>query len=363
MKCAILGANGFIGTRTVERFHLEETVDVRPVVRTFASLSRASRFHLDWRIADACDEEALAHAFDGCEVVVHSAVVDPRIIPRTIEPTWRAAERAGVQRIVYLSTASVHGQSPRPGTDENSRLSVRQPLAYNNAKVLAERKLLNMHTRGSVELVILRPGIVYGPRSTWISGLAEELLAGRAYLIDEGQGIFNGIYVDNLIHAIRLAITTPHADGHAFLLGDRELVTWADFYRAVADALGVDLGKVARVASPAFKKNWHDSLGNALSSAPVRAILPLIPKKLKDAVKAAVRSLAEPPSSPWTLPGPPAPCVTRMMALLQQCHYKLPYDKARRLLGYEPSFSFAEGMRRSIGWLQFAGYPTGKEYS
>jgi hypothetical protein len=45
------------------------------------------------------------------------------------------------------------------------------------------------------------------------------------------------------------------------------------------------------------------------------------------------------------------------MSLLQSCQCKLPYDKAKRLLGYEPCFSFAEGMGKTIGWMEFAGYP------
>ncbi len=52
-----------------------------------------------------------------------------------------------------------------------------------------------------------------------------------------------------------------------------------------------------------------------------------------------------------------APVVSLEMALLQSCAYKLPHDKARELLGYQPLYSFSEGMQRSIGWLSFVGYP------
>jgi dTDP-D-glucose 4,6-dehydratase len=45
------------------------------------------------------------------------------------------------------------------------------------------------------------------------------------------------------------------------------------------------------------------------------------------------------------------------MSLLQTCRYKLPYEKAERLLGYQPSVSFEDGIRRTIGWMEFAGYP------
>jgi hypothetical protein len=45
------------------------------------------------------------------------------------------------------------------------------------------------------------------------------------------------------------------------------------------------------------------------------------------------------------------------MALLQRCRYKLPSAKAARVLGYRPSVAFDEACRRSVGWLEFAGYP------
>jgi hypothetical protein len=49
--------------------------------------------------------------------------------------------------------------------------------------------------------------------------------------------------------------------------------------------------------------------------------------------------------------------VSAEMADLHGCGYKLPLEKAHRILGYEPLLSFEEGCRRSIDWLRFAGYP------
>ncbi len=139
MKIAVLGANGFVGSRAVEMLHLGGRHDVRPVVRKIVSLARLSRFDIDWRIADARDRSALEAAFAGCDVVLHAVGGDRRTILDTLRPTYEAAETAGVRRLVYLSTASVHGQSPSPGTDESTPLNPRQPLPYNTSKILAER--------------------------------------------------------------------------------------------------------------------------------------------------------------------------------------------------------------------------------
>nr|HMN30237.1 NAD-dependent epimerase/dehydratase family protein [Caldilineaceae bacterium] len=247
---AILGANGFIGGRIVERFHLSGLATVRPVVRSMSGLARLARFDLEGSVADALDEAALRHAFAGCSVVIHAVAGDPAVILGTLAPVYRAAQAAGVRRLVYLSTASVHGQAPAPGTDERSPLSENQPLAYNRAKVRAEQDLLKLRERGQVEVVLLRPGIVWGPRSVWIANFAAALLAGEAYLIDRGQGICNSIYIDNLVHAIYQALQAPGVDGEAMLVGDDEQVTWADLYRPVAETLGFELAQLPEAAIP-----------------------------------------------------------------------------------------------------------------
>lgn len=357
IRVAIVGANGFIGGRAVELLHLNRLVDVRPIVRSYAALARLARFDLDCRLADAFDQAALAAAFTGCDVVVHAVAGDPAVILGTLAPVYRAAEAAGVRRLVYLSTATVHGQAPPPGVSEESPVSDRQPLAYNNAKVRAERRLHALRSGGSVELVLLRPGIVTGPRSSWVANFADALLAGTAYRVDGGRGVCNSIYVDNLVHAIYLAINAPAADGHAFLLGDQERVTWADLYRPIAAALGYDLDQLPEAQVPAFTPGWRQRLQAVHQARPTQALLSLFPRPLRQAAFDALTGLMAKPASPWTLPAPPRPVVTEEMALLYRCQYKVPFDKARERLGYEPIVSFAEGCRRTVAWLEFAGYP------
>jgi nucleoside-diphosphate-sugar epimerase len=365
LKVAILGANGFIGSRTVEMLHLGGLAEVRPIVRTLTSLARLSRFDLDCRIADACDRTSLQAAFQGCDMIVHAVAGDRQTILGSLAPTYQAAQDAGVKRIVYLSTASVHGQNPMSGTDENSPLSDRQPIAYNNSKVEAERQLLALRQQGTVELVMLRPGIVFGPRSYWTMSFADDLLAGKAYLVNDGKGICNSIYIDNLVHAIDLAIKTPGADQQAFLVSDGEQITWFDFYAPIASALGFEAHQIPNATNTAISTNpsLKDRIEKVLASKISLAFLSLFPYQWRLAARAALEKLFKPAFvSPWTFPTippelPPQPIATTEMALLQQCQYKLPDRKAREILGYQPIISFEEACQRSIGWLAFAGYP------
>jgi nucleoside-diphosphate-sugar epimerase len=355
---AVLGASGFVGSRLVELWHLSGWAQVRPVVRNVSSLARLARFDLPWQLADACDQASLAAAFQGCEAVVNLVVGDPDVIMANAVASYRAAEDAGVKRMVFMSSASVHGQAPEPGTDESSMLHTRHRFAYNNAKVRAERALAELRSKGNVELSILRPGIVYGPRSRWVSDIADQLLSDSAYLINGGQGICNSIYVDNLIEAIRLALIVPQADRQIFLVGDRERVTWRDFYQHLAAGLGLDLSRVQRLAPPPFESGLSDRLNGLRVSKPVQALLPLVPSSLKRAVKGAIKGVSAPPRpSPWALPVKQGPQVTEEFSALHQCSLQLPSVKAETILGYQPIVSFSEGMRRSLGWLRFAGYP------
>ena len=356
---AILGASGFVGSRAVEMLHLGGRATVRPVVRGFQSAARPARFDLDWRVADVRDETALTTAFAGCNEVVHCVTGDPTAIEKGVGPVYRAACKSNVRRLVYLSSASVHGQAPVPGADETAALSDRQPLEYNNAKVRAEWKLLSERSRGGgTEIVILRPGIVFGPRDRWVTGAADALLAGTACLVGNGAGICNSIYVDNLVHAIQLALDAPPAaDREAFLVGDGEIVTWEMFYRGVAEALGVSSGEPRSVPPVELRKNFRDRVDHFRSLAVVQKALPVVPAAVKRAAKAALAALPAPAMpSPWLLPKPPAPAITFEMSELQRCSWKFPHEKAARILGYKPVVSFGEGMRRSAGWLRFAGY-------
>ncbi len=356
----IVGANGFVGTRLVEMFHLGGGAEARPVVRSFKSLARLSRFELDCRIADARDEAALAKALEGCDAVVNTAVGDEKMIEGVIEPVWKACLAAGVRRLVHLSSGSVHGQAPEPGTTEASPLSSQQWNWYNNAKVRAEQRLVELGRGSKLECAILRPTVVFGPRSRWIWDAATAVAEGTACVANGGGGICNSIYVDNLAHAISLAIDAPGAAGEAFLIGDEETVTWSDFYRPIAQWLGVaELPSVEARPEPARK---FDLVAGVRSIPGIQAALPRIPASLKRAVKGAWDGWREAPKpSAWRLPEKAAPSLSPEMNALQQCQWRLPHEKAARVLGYQAPVPFAEGMRRSIGWLEFAGFRKGVE--
>ncbi len=357
-RLAVIGASGFVGLRTVELLSARTDLAVVPVVRAAASLAVLARQRLDWRIAGFLDEVALAGALDGCAVCIHAALGDAAQITRMATVAYHACARAGVRRLVWLSSASVHGQACPPGTDENTPLHEHHPLVYNHAKIRAERHLAHLARDRRVEVVLLRPGVVFGPRSRWIADTAADLRAGRAAWIEAGAGLCNSIYIDNLVEAIRLAATVPAAAGQTFLVGDAETVSWREFLLPIAHHLGHDETAFHSLPPPAIVPE-RESRWAAFTLTPAYARLgDRLPARAKRLLKALAHAWPSPPAtvSAWTLrAGPAAPRLTAELALLQQCRWKLPHAKAERLLGYRPPVAFAEGLRRSLAWLDFAG--------
>lgn len=356
MKVAVIGASGFVGLRLVEQLHLAGRAEVVPIVRAYRSLAVLARFALPWRVADPADPVALAEALRGCEYVVHSALGDSAQIVRMAEALYSAAETAGVKRIVALSSASVHSLTPADGTDETTPILTDQKTEYNAAKAKAEVILDRARQRGKVELVQLRPSIIHGPRSKLVADIANQLLNRTAYLIDDGAGICNSVGVDNLIEAIWLALTKPEADRNTFLINDAETVTWAEFYRAIASGLGMDLRNIHHIQPPEFRRSTSEQLARFAATKPVMATLPLVPARVKRLAKAAAAAWPVPPiSSGWRLPEPPGPVPSEEFCQLQKCRWRYPTAKIERVIGFTPPVSFAESMRRTAAWLQFAG--------
>jgi len=356
MKIAIIGANGFIGTRLVEQFHLGQLHEVVPIVRRPVSLALPARFALDWRIGDALNTASLAKAVTGCDAIVHAAMGDPRQIEAMPAVLADAAARAGIKRIVYLSTASVHGQSPAPGTDESSPLRTGHTLEYNDAKIRAERSFHDTCRRHGIAGFALRPGVVFGPRSRWITDLAADLRTGRAWLLDDGRGICNSIYVDNLAAAVAAALAADARHAGPYLVGDEETVTWREFYAGVATALGFDADQIPALKNiPDFRPGTAARLQSLAATPAVQSVLPLVPGLAKRTVKNLLVAAQLPASvDAWTLPSAPGPRITQELVLLQQCRVKLPHAAAARALQYRAPVPFATGLARSLAWLAFA---------
>ena len=260
--------------------------------------------------------------------------------------------------MVFMSSASVHGQTHAAGTTEATPLPRHHPLPYNAAKAQAEMRLRACHARGPVELVILRPGIVWGPRSRWVMDAIKSMRAGTFGWMNGGRGLINPIYVDNLVHAIDCAGTAP-VDGGVFLLNDPAPLNWREFFTPWLTACGLAPGEIPE-APPYLPARGLGARFEKIRVHPcAQRIAPKIPGVLKRVAKALVAALPEPPTpDPFRGLNAAAPAPARLtheMTLLESCAWRFPIEAATTQLGWQPKVGWPTAVGRTMGWLNFAG--------
>jgi nucleoside-diphosphate-sugar epimerase len=357
MKIAIVGAGGFVGSRAVEYLTLSGKAEVRAVVRRYASLARLSRFSdVEWRIAEAGDEESLAEAFHGCQFVLHVINGDNRTTARCAYPAYRAAERAGVKRIVFISSAAVFGNLQDDEVDENT-IVPNKLSDYAAAKLHAETEFLKLGLRGKVEVVVFRPSIIIGPRSPWVWEPAKFLLSRQAWLEGGGTGICNVIYVDDLIEASFLAFTKTEARGEIFLIGNNTPVTWMEYYLKLGRLVGATEVPIRRVEAPEHPKSTLRRHLRHLRSWPVvSAAVLLTPVTLKRAIRRVLKLDRPLQRSDWQFPDADPEPSSPELANLHRTTWRMRTNKSENLLGFQTKVSIDEGLQRSADWLRYAGW-------
>ncbi len=129
----------------------------------------------------------------------------------------KAALKTGA-RLVHVSTVDVYGWPLQETLDESSPKSPGADI-YAQTKFAAEELLWTYHRQHALPLVVVQPTIVYGPFSRpWTLSVVEQIKNGRLVLVDGGDGVCNPVYIDDVVDALILAGTEPHAVGEAFLI-------------------------------------------------------------------------------------------------------------------------------------------------
>ncbi|WP_174398869.1 NAD-dependent epimerase/dehydratase family protein [Mycolicibacterium sphagni] len=352
---AIIGAASFVGARIVERAELLGDMPIIPIVRSPRSQGRLARFGARLALGDAGDAASLIPHIKGCRMVVNLTLADDRRILGDVQAMYAACQEAEVPLFVHMSSAEVFGRAEEPGLNDESVADSPHWMAYAHGKRAAET-WLRSQPDGPVRVVILRPGLVWGPGAGWLVDPAQALLDGTAYLFNEGRGICNLIHVDNLMaHLVQLA-NSPNPRSGVFNIADAETHTWADFYGAVAHEVGVDPSTIRMLSESAFQESRLQTIRQKISNiAPARAVKRRMSGDTKGWIKQALRDRLSPPISE-PQPITPEPAVSKQLWWLQGTARKLPSTKfAERYpdLRLQP---FTELMSASGRWLRYAGF-------
>ncbi|NLA69148.1 MAG: NAD-dependent epimerase/dehydratase family protein [Gammaproteobacteria bacterium] len=276
-KILVTGATGFIGSRLCELLSLDYGIPYRALVRDFSRAVRIARLGPELVAGDMLDAASLACAVEGCDAVVNLAHGDDRTTRRQTRNLVDACVRAGVRRLVHVSSMAVHGPSPGlPVLTEATAPIRRWGEAYSDAKAAGEAVVTAAGRRGALETVVIRPTIVYGPYSFFVTPIVKDAREGRISLVDGGSGICNAVYVDDVCEAVMAGFERDEAVGGAYLVNGDCRLAWRDFIHAFA----------GMVAGP---KTVHDHPLDAIN-AYWRARRP----RPRDSVTAALRLAASP---------------------------------------------------------------------
>lgn len=273
------------------------------------------------------DLRALGDAMAGCVAVVHAAAVIyaklpwPEVRAVNVEGTGailRAAAGAGVRRVVWFSTASVHGD-PWPRVDEASPLDapLRPFELYARSKREAEAASGALARELGVDVRVLRPSAIYGERDRLFVPRLLEILAYPVHpVLGAGRAPIPAVYAGNVADAALAALGAPAADGACtvYELGADHPVTALQMNAALARGLGVRFRPV-RVPAPLVR------LGAACGET--------LGLRIPGAEELPLRRTAR-------------------LALGPN-----PYgsERIRRELGWRPAFSLAQALERTSAWV------------
>ncbi|MFW6188846.1 MAG: SDR family oxidoreductase [Planctomycetota bacterium] len=303
----VTGGAGFIGSNIVDRL-VQEGHDVR-VVDDFSTGHERNLA----RVADrtellrgsVCDTELLRRACEGADCVLHQAALAS--VPRSIEnpvatneanvegtlKVLKTADECGVRRVVYASSSSVYGDSPR--LPKREEMTPRPKSPYAVSKLAGEHYCTVFDEVYDVEAVALRYFNVFGPRQDPTSQYAAVIpifvkciLEGeRPEVFGDGEQSRDFTFVEDVVEANLQAARAPEAAGRVCNLGCGRRFTLNELLELLAQITG-------REVDPEY--------------------------------------------------GPERPGDVR--------HSEADISLARQSFGYDPQISFEEGLRRTVQWYR-----------
>ncbi len=315
-KVLITGANGFIGNRLMQHYKSQGIA----VIGVDLTGNQEDIFQ-----GDIGQPESISQLLADCDVVIHTAALVSNAIADA--DMWRvnvlathnlveAAKKNNVKRFVQISSIVAYGNSAAGELDENHPVHA-DGGSYVLTKLASEHAVLAATVNSTMELVIIRPGDVYGPGSRpWVVLPLEAINKGQFMLPAKGEGFFRPIYIDDLIRGIALATASKKATGEIINLSCDGYITTAEFF--------------------SYHYRWLNkrgplkvSTGLALFAATAASKIAAVTGGVNEASAATVKQLS---TNSW-----------------------FSITKAERILGWKPEVPLDTGMQACQEWAQAQG--------
>lgn len=296
---------------------------VRALARKEADVARLRELGAEPVRGDVREPAALEELTRDCRVVFHLAAWMGSPFNEELayavniggtENVIRAAAEAGAERVVLASSIAVYGPIQEGTiTEESPAWSVGD--LYSDTKIEAEKVARREAGRVGVELVVLRPTMIYGPESqSWTEVPFGAISKGLPVAIGDGEDLADPVYVEDVAQAFELAGSVPEAANEAFNIGSGP-ETWNNFLGGYAKLAG----KPLRHVPASLARTGAQTAGRAES---------LLGRR---------------------------PRVSAEMVGAMTSRAVFPHDKAARILGFEPEYGLEQGMRETGTWLRSVG--------
>jgi dihydroflavonol-4-reductase len=305
-RTLVTGGSGFIGSHVVRQL-AERGDDLRLTLRPRSRLDNLEGLEYEGVQADVLDRAAVRKAMRGVDRVFHTAGLismraadADRLFQVNVEGTRIVLEealRAGVERVVYTSTAAAIGPAPAPGTTADERqlfTAGHLDIPYVNSKHEAEVQALRLAARG-LPVVVVNPGHAFGRGDLYArsTAIVRRFLLGRVPVYANGG--LNVVDVGDIARGVVLA-DERGVVGERYILGNRNYTL---------DRLWADLARLSGVEPPALR------------------VEPTVALRLAQAFETA--------SPPGRAP------ITVQEVRLATCWWTYRNTKAKRELGFTPS--------------------------
>lgn len=384
-RVLVTGGTGFIGRRLVEALTTACEANVRVMARNLARATDVARFPIELVRGDVSVADDVERTIQGCDLVFHCAAVagtDAKTARAVnvggTENVLAAALRAGVERVVHISSLTVYG-FPADGDLDETAPRQYSGMNYADTKLDAEKLAFEYHNKHGLPVSIIQPACVYGPfGGAWTTGVLDQLQNDRIILVDGGDGLANPVYVDDVIRAILLAAVKEQAIGQAFLISDGQRVTWREFYgqyarlvpgAEIVNATAADLIQAHNIrvrqnrkkgilreawdilhSDPQIRKRIFRTREGAFAAQVAK---PFVPQSMRSAYKAKAKTPRHAPQQEQPEPQSP-PTMSPSIVKFYQPKAWVRIDKAQRLLGYQPTLDLESGLQLVEQWARWA---------
>ena len=247
----VTGGSGFLGQALINQLvRLPGCTVVAPMRNLSARLAAGARsFALnnldganDWQVT-LNDVDVVIHAAARVHVM-NEVAVDPLAAFRevNVEATLNLARQAaeyGVKRFIFISSIKVNGEGTEAGAVYRADDTPAPIGPYATSKLEAEQGLMSLAANTGMEVVVIRPVLVYGPgvKANFLS-MMRWLYRGVPLPFGAVNNLRSLVAIDNLVDLIVTCSDHPAAANQVFLASDGEDVSTTQLLRKLANALG-----------------------------------------------------------------------------------------------------------------------------